>query len=142
MLLSLDGTLVVQVINFAVFYWILNAVFVAPTRKARMERYERNRKIEQETEALHVETRELRAQTAAFLGAAYREADLRISRADAEGSRRAGEIIATAHAQAKAKAEEARRIVGAEVEALRGERGRNVEELAALMLQRTIGEAR
>ncbi|TAM61302.1 hypothetical protein EPN52_02930 [bacterium] len=142
MLLSLDGTLVVQVINFGIFYLILNALFVAPTRKSRMERYERIRKIEGETETLVKQARELRAQTAAYLAAAYREADARISRADAEAGRQAGEIVAAAHAQAKAKAEEARRIVEGEIAALRTARGRGVEELAAAMLGKALGEGR
>ena len=142
MLLSLDGTLIVQVINFGIFYLILNALFVAPTRKSRMERYERIRKIEEETETLVKQARELRAQTAAFLAAAYREADARISRADAEAGRKAGEIIAAAHADAKAKAEQARKVVDGELAALQAARSRNVDELAAVMLGQALGEGR
>ncbi|HVA37182.1 MAG TPA: hypothetical protein VNJ51_06185 [Candidatus Dormibacteraeota bacterium] len=142
MLLSLNGTLIVQVINFGIFFLILNAVFVAPTRKSRMERYERIRMIEEEAEVLRAETRELRAQTAAFLAATYREADARISRADAEGSRQAGEIIAAAHADAKVKAEEVRRVVEGELAAIKADLSRNVDDLAALMVGRAIGEAR
>ncbi|TAM76894.1 hypothetical protein EPN44_04410 [bacterium] len=142
MLLSLDGTLIVQVINFGIFYLILNAFFVAPTRKSRMERYERIRRIEEETETLVKETRELRAQTAAFIAAAYREADARISRAGAEAGRQAEEIIASAHAGAKAKAEEARKVVAGELTALQAARGRNVGELAAVMLGQALGEDR
>lgn len=142
MLLSLDGTLIVQVINFGIFYLILNAFFVAPTRKSRTERYERIRSIEEETETLVKEARELRAQTAAFLAAAYREADARISRADAEAGRQSGEIIAAAHADAKAKAEAARKVVEGEIAALQAARGRNVGELAAVMLGQALGEGR
>lgn len=142
MLLSLDGTLIVQLINFGIFFLILNAVFVAPTRKSRMARYERGRGIEDETAKLHKETRKLRAETSAFLAAAYREADVRISRAEAEAGRQAGQIIAAAHADAKVKAEEARKVVEAEVSELAAARGRNVEELAALMVGRALGEAR
>jgi|SRR5579872_3116641 len=142
MLLSLDGTLVVQVINFGIFYLILNAVFIAPTRKARMERYERLRKIEEETETLVKQARRIRAETAAFLAAAYREADARISRAEAEANRRAGEIVAAAYADAKAKAEEARKIVESEMQAIQAARSRNIDELASLMLGRVLGEGR
>lgn len=142
MLLSLDGTLVVQVINFGIFYLILNAVFIAPTRKARMERYERLRKIEEETETLVKQARRIRAETAAFFAAAYREADARISRAEAEANRRAGEIVAAAYADAKAKAEEARKIVESEMQAIQAARSRNIDELASLMLGRVLGEGR
>ena len=142
MLLSLDGTLIVQVINFGIFYLILNAFFVAPTRKSRMERYERIRAIEEETENLVKEARALRSQTTAFIAAAYREADARISRADAEAGRQAEEIIAAAHADAKAKAEEARKVVAGELTALQASRNRSVGELAAVMLGQALGEDR
>ena len=38
MLLSIDGTLLVQILNFVVFWVLLNFLFIAPTRRVIEER--------------------------------------------------------------------------------------------------------
>jgi F0F1-type ATP synthase membrane subunit b/b' len=52
MLLSLDGTFLVQMANFVVFWILLNVLFIGPTRRVIQARQEKIAALNRETHAL------------------------------------------------------------------------------------------
>jgi F-type H+-transporting ATPase subunit b len=53
MLLSLDGTFLVQMLNFVIFWTLLNFVFIAPTRRAIQARQDRIAALNREAQAFN-----------------------------------------------------------------------------------------
>ena len=139
MLLSLDGTLVVQLVNFVIFLAILNAIFLKPVgaaiakRRAYIDGVASDiEKFEAERKALGVEADEKRA-------AARRAADATIGAARAAGQNEAAVIVADHQAQANAIAAEAQATVALEIAQARMTEHDVVESLAQTMLERAVG---
>lgn len=141
MLLSLDSTLLVQLINFLVFLLVLNAIFLKPVgaaiakRRAYIDSVARDiEQFEADVKALHVQAEERRA-------AARREADSVIAQARAEGQTQAAAIGADYSARAAQLISEAQAVVASEVRAARANADQIVAELADDLLARAIGVA-
>src|ERR1700730_14160101 len=80
-MLSLDGTLIVQLVNFIVFLVILNEIFMKPVGAAIARRRAYIDGLMHDMEQLQRDAKELRGQAEARRLAARREAEDAIARA-------------------------------------------------------------
>ncbi|MEA2688026.1 MAG: F-type H+-transporting ATPase subunit b [Candidatus Eremiobacteraeota bacterium] len=138
-MLSLDGTLIVQLVNFIVFLAILNAIFFKPVGAAIARRRAFIDGLRHDIEQLHGEAKTLRGRAEERRAAARREADELIARARVDAGKesdvivgraqeRASEIVASAHAE-----------VEQELQRARADEPRIVNALADDILGRALG---
>jgi F-type H+-transporting ATPase subunit b len=140
MFLQPDGTFWVQLINFAVFFAILSAVFLRPVSRAIRERRAYINSVHTDYEKYQGEGGALRAEAESIRAAARREAEAQIAKARADASNQVAEIATQYSAQVQATVESAHQTVATELTAARvGEEG-VVRQLADLMLDRTVSE--
>lgn len=139
--LSVDGTLIVQLINFAIFFAVLNVVFLRPVAGAIAERRAYINSLVSDYDRHQAEARSLRAEAEAIRVTARREAEHRVAAARARGSNEAAEIASRYAQQARKIIEDAHATAQAELEAARAGEGEAVRRLAGLMLERVLPEA-
>jgi F-type H+-transporting ATPase subunit b len=139
--LSIDGTLVVQLINFAIFFAVLNVVFLRPVVAAIARRREYIKSLVSDYNRYQAESLSLRAEAEAIRVAARREAEHRVATARGRGSNEAAETASRYARRAQSIVEEARRTAQAELDAARAGEAEAVRGLAGLMLHRVIPEA-
>jgi F-type H+-transporting ATPase subunit b len=139
MLLSLDGTLLVQLVNFIIFLVILNAIFLKPvgvsiaSRRAYIDKVGADiAQFESDLKALRVQADERRA-------AARRRADVTVAEARAQAQAEAAQIVADHLEQAGAIIAEAQATAGLEIAQARSTSAAAVEALAREMLERAVG---
>ncbi|HEY8313312.1 MAG TPA: ATP synthase F0 subunit B [Candidatus Baltobacteraceae bacterium] len=141
MFLSVDGTLVIQLINFAIFFAILNVIFLRPVGKAIRERRAYINSLTNDYDRYQAEAASLRAQAESVRGAARREAEALLTKTRAETSNETAGL-STKYAQQVAHiVESAHQTVAAELQAARAGEQKTVRELADLMLDRAVSEA-
>ncbi len=75
MLLTIDGTFLAQILNFILFWVLLNYLFIAPTRRAIEERSAYVAGLYKEGDAFEAEAASLQAQADAILHEARRQTD-------------------------------------------------------------------
>ncbi|MDQ2872884.1 MAG: ATP synthase F0 subunit B [Candidatus Eremiobacteraeota bacterium] len=138
MFLSVDGTLVVQLINFAIFFGILNLIFLRPVGRAIRERREYINSLTNDYDRYQAEAASLRAQAESVRGAARREAEALLSKRRAETSNETAEISGTYAQQATQTVEAAHETVTGELQAARANEAATVRDLAHLMVERTM----
>jgi F-type H+-transporting ATPase subunit b len=141
MFLKLDGTFVVQLINFAIFFAILNVVFIRPVSRAIVKRREYINSVTNDYDRYQAESRELRTQAESIRAAARREAEQLLSQERAKASNEAGAIAADANGKVAEIIAQAERTVAAELQAARANQPQTVRELADLMVQRALAES-
>jgi F-type H+-transporting ATPase subunit b len=139
MFLSLDGTLIVQVINFIIFVAILWAVFLRPVGAAIARRRAYIDGLITDCDAAIEARRAILARAEAERASALRDADEIVGRARAEASAVADGITAEYAAHVAAKVEAAQAVVALELERAREHEGRLVSELADTLTQRALG---
>jgi F-type H+-transporting ATPase subunit b len=139
MLLSIDGTLVVQLLNFVVFLVILNAIFLRPVGRAIAARRAYIDGVGADIAQFEVNLKALRAQAVDKRADARRKADLRIAEQRAQAQSQAAAIVADHQVQATAIVAEAQATVGLEIAQARSSEAAIVEELAREMLGRAAG---
>ena len=138
MFLSIDGTLIVQIIDFIVFYAILSVVFLKPVGAAIAKRRAYLDSIAKDLEGAQGDAAAIRAQAAQKRAQARREADETIVKARSEAQteaakiqtvygERASTLVATAHKTVESELATA----NASVDAL-------AKQLAETMLERTL----
>lgn len=140
MFLKLDGTFIVQLINFAIFFAILSVVFIRPVSKAIVARREYINSVTNDYERYQMEARDLRAQAESIRAAARREAEQLLAQERAKASNEAGSQAAQANAKAAEIVAEAQRTVAAELAAARQNEPQTVRDLANLMVDRALAE--
>ena len=140
MFLSLDGTFFVQLINFAIFFAVLNVVFLRPVAAAIRRRREYINSLVSDYDRYQAEARRLRAQAQSIRSDARREAENRVAAARAAASNEAAELSGRYAQQSQAIVEEAHRAAHAEFEAARVGEDEAVRGIAASMLDRVIPE--
>jgi F0F1-type ATP synthase membrane subunit b/b' len=138
MFLKLDGTFIVQLINFAIFFAILNFVFIRPVSRAIVARREYINSVTNDYDRYQAEAKALRAQAESIRAAARREAEAALSKSRAEASNEAAAISVEYGQQATQTVEEAHRAVEAELQAARADEVQRARELADLMVERTL----
>lgn len=141
MFLKLDGTFIVQLINFAIFFAILNVVFIRPVSRAIVQRREYINSVTNDYDRYQAEARSLRTEAEAIRAAARREAEAALAKARAGASNEAAAIATQYGQQASQVIEQAHRTVESELESARAKEPQMVSELASLMLERTLTES-
>jgi F-type H+-transporting ATPase subunit b len=139
MLLSLDGTLVVQLVNFIIFLVILNGIFLRPVGTAIASRRAYIDKVGADIAQFEYDLKSLRAQADEKRAAARRRADATVAEARAQAQAEAASIIADHQAQAGAIIAEAQATAGLEIAQARTGGAAVVESLAREMLERAVG---
>jgi F-type H+-transporting ATPase subunit b len=142
MFLSVDGTLIVQLVNFAIFFAILNVVFLRPVGDAIRKRREYIESVTSDAERYRLEAQASRAEADAKRAAARRSADERLVKTRSAADTEAAEIAARFGDRANAIASEARDEVEAEVQAARAREPELAEALARGLLERAVGVGR
>jgi F0F1-type ATP synthase membrane subunit b/b' len=134
------GTMLVQFINFVIFFAILSVVFIRPVSKAIVKRREYINSVTNDYDRYQAEAHALRAQAESIRAAARREAEQLLAQERAAASNQAGTIASETNAKAAAIISEAERTVDAELRAARANQPQTVSELAALMVDRALTE--
>ncbi len=141
MFLKLDGTLLVQLVNFAIFFALLNLVFLRPVGRAIAKRRDYINGLLADYERYQGEARNLRAQAEAIRAAARREAEQRVAAARARAGNDAAAISGEYAARAAKLAGDAQKQARSEFDAARAGESETARELASLMLERVLPEA-
>ncbi len=139
MLLSLDGTLVVQLVNFIIFLVILNVIFLKPVGSAIAARRAYIDKVGADIAQFEYDLKSLRVQADERRAAARRKADATVAAARAQAQSEAATIIAEHQEQAGAIIAEAQATAGLELAQARSSGAAVVEALAREMLERAVG---
>jgi F-type H+-transporting ATPase subunit b len=139
-MLSLDGTLIVQLVNFIVFLVILNEIFMKPVGAAIARRRAYIDGLMHDMEQLQRDAKELRGQAEARRLAARREAEEAIARARVAAAQEADALVVEAQTRAGEVTKLAHAEVAKEVAAARTQEGRVVGLLANEMLNRALGD--
>ncbi|MBD5633954.1 MAG: hypothetical protein IAI49_05690 [Candidatus Eremiobacteraeota bacterium] len=140
MFLSLDGTFWFQLINFAIFLAILNAVFLRPVGAAIKKRREYLESVQSDYERYAHQVATLRNDADGRRSVARRAAEEAVAKARAAAEAEAQTIIATETARAQAIVEQARATVALERNAAKAREPELSERLAKTLLARAIGE--
>jgi len=136
--LSLDGTFWLQLINFAIFFAILNVVFLKPVGRAVAKRRAYIDSLVEGADAAQAQLRDLQAQIEGKRAAARREAEAAIAKSRAEASNEAARITGEYNAKVQEIVGAAERTVGAEMAQAEASLDVRASELAELMLDRTL----
>jgi F-type H+-transporting ATPase subunit b len=139
MLLSLDGTLLVQLVNFVIFLVILNAIFLRPVGAAIAKRRAYIDGVAADIERFERERKTLAAAADDARAEARRAGDVTIGEARAKAQATAADIVADHQAQANAIVAEAQATVALEIAQVRATESTVVEALAQTMLDRAVG---
>ena len=139
MLLSLDGTLVVQLVNFIIFLVILNAIFLKPVGSAIAARRAYIDKVGTDIAQFEQDLRSLRALADDRRADARRRAGAVVAEARAQAQAEGTAIIVDHQAQAEAIIAEAGATAGLELAQARMSATDVVEALAREMLERAVG---
>jgi F-type H+-transporting ATPase subunit b len=139
MLLSLDGTLFVQLVNFIIFLVILNVIFLKPVGSAIAARRAYIDKVGADIAQFEYDLKSLRVQADEKRAAARRRADATIAEARATAQAEAAQIVADHLEQAGAIIAEGQATAGLEVAQARMSGAAVIESLAREMLERAVG---
>lgn len=138
MFLSIDGTLIVQIINFVVFYAILQVVFVKPVGAAIEKRRAYLDSIARDLEGAQHDAAAIRTQAAQKRAQARREADEAIVKSRGEAQAEAAKIQAEYAVRATALMEAAHKTVESELATANASVDALAKQLADTMLERTL----
>jgi F0F1-type ATP synthase membrane subunit b/b' len=139
MFLSLDGTFWFQLLNFAIFFAILNVVFLRPVGEAIKERRAYIDGVHADFERYEREAKALDAEAAQKVATARRQADETVARTRAQADAEAATLVAARTQSAQEIADLARTRVAAETAAVTGREDHLSQGLAKLLLARAIG---
>jgi len=137
--LSIDGTLIVQVVNFVLFIVLLNLVFLKPVGAAIAKRRAYIDGLARDIEAASNEVKTARGRAEELRALARREAEAAIAKARGEAQNEAGDVVADYQRRASEIVEQAHQAADAEIAAARTGEPQIVESLAQTMLERAIG---
>ena len=138
MFLQLDGTFWIQLINFAIFFALLNVLFLRPVSRAIRKRREYINSVTADYDRYQAEAKALRAQAEDVRLQARRQAEAAIAKARAEASNKAAELSVEYNAQVQSTIESADATVEGELKNARANEDEIVKQLADLMVQRTV----
>lgn len=139
MFLNIDGTIFIQLINFLIFFALLNVVFLRPVGAAIKRRREYIDGVKSDYEGYAKEAGALRADAGARRAAARRAAEETVNKARVTAEAEAQQIGSREAARAHAITEEARQVVETEVAAAKTREGELSQQLATTLLTRALG---
>jgi F-type H+-transporting ATPase subunit b len=134
MLLSIDGTFLLQILNFVVFWTLLNYVFIRPTRRAIEARQRAIDEVNRAAEEMRKRAEALKAQAESLLDGARRRSDELLRAGAARAADEADAISRGAVGDAAASVQLAHATVAAERAAAVAKQGPLVAELARAMV--------
>jgi F-type H+-transporting ATPase subunit b len=138
MLLTIDGTFLVQMLNFIVFGILLNVVFIAPTRRAIEARMRIIAEQQREARAFRDQADALKAEADAVIDAARRHTDEVMRDAAARAAAEVHEIERKSSEEAAAHIALAHASVASERLRATEKQGPLVEDLARAMVTRAV----
>jgi F-type H+-transporting ATPase subunit b len=138
MFLSLDGTFWFQLANFAIFYFVVDRVFLRPVAKALAERRAYIDGLKSDTETFAAEAKALRAGAEATLAAARRDAAEAVAAARSQATGEAGRLLGDYALRAAAIAEAHRATVAAELEAASASESAVAASLAEQLIEKAF----
>ena len=138
MLLTIDGTFLVQMLNFIVFGVLLNIVFIAPTRRAIEARMRVIAEQQREARAFRDQADALKAEADAVIDAARRRTDEVMREAATRAAAEVHEIERKASEEAAAHVALAHASVASERARATEKQGPLVEDLARAMVTRAV----
>jgi F-type H+-transporting ATPase subunit b len=138
-MLNLDGTLIVQLINFAIFFAVLSVVFLRPVSNAIKERRTYINSLMSDYDKYQHDAVLLRAEAENERSGARRDAVEMIAKARASASNEAAHLTADYNAKVQSTVNAAHQTVESELDAARVQEDAVVRQLADMMLDRTIG---
>ncbi len=139
-MLALDGTLIVQLVNFIVFLVILNEIFMKPVGAAIARRRAYIDGLMHDMEQLQRDAKELRGQAEERRLGARREAEEALARARVAAAQEADALVIAAQSRAGEVTKQAHAEVAQEVASARSQEARVVSVLANEMLNRALGD--
>jgi F-type H+-transporting ATPase subunit b len=142
MLLSFDGTLLVQILNFVVFWVLLNYLFIGPTRRAIEARQRFIAEQYAQADALAAQARRAQAQADGILDEARRTVDEAMRAAATQASDQVHAIERKASEDATSTVARAHATVADERSQAIAKQGPFVDELARTMAQRALSTER
>jgi F0F1-type ATP synthase membrane subunit b/b' len=141
MFLKVDGTFWFQLVNFAIFFALLNVVFLRPVGEAIKKRRAYIESVDSDYMKYSSSVRDSRAEADQTRAAARREADETIAKARIAAENEATAIVGERTTEAQAIADLARATVATEVQAARAREGELAQALAKTLLERATGTA-
>jgi F-type H+-transporting ATPase subunit b len=139
--LSVDGTLVVQLVNFAIFFVVLNVVFLRPVAAAIGRRRQYINSLVSDYDRYQAEAASLRAQAESVRASARRDAESRVAALRATASNDAAQLATEYARRAQAIEAQAQQTARSEFDAARAGEPAAARGLADLMLTRVLPEA-
>jgi F0F1-type ATP synthase membrane subunit b/b' len=140
--LSIDWQdVVVQLINFAIFFAALNVIFLRPVSAAIRRRREYINSLVTDYDQYQAEAKSLREQAEGVRASARLEAEHRIAAARAAGSNEAAELATRYSQQAQSLVGEAQQTAQRELVEARAGESAAARSVADFMLARVIPEA-
>lgn len=140
MFLQLDGTFLVQLANFAIFFALLSVLFLKPVGQAIRKRRDYMNGLVRDYDAYQAEANALRANAERVRADARREAELKLSKSRAEASNQTAELAADYSARVQSTIEDAQQKAAAVLQAARAGEERLVAQLADTMVERATSE--
>jgi F-type H+-transporting ATPase subunit b len=141
MFLLPDGTFWVQLVNFAIFFALLNVLFLKPVGRAIRKRREYIDGVASDYAKYQADAKALRERAEQVRAQARREAEQRIARARADASNEAAALASRFSVEVQSTVEEAQRGANAELDRARANEDGLVEQLADLLVDRSLGTA-
>lgn len=138
MLLTLDGTFLIQILNFVVFWVLLNWLFIAPTRRVIEERQRLIAGRYEEGRSLRGQAALLRAQAEEALDAARKRTGELVRDATSRAAAEADEIERRAATEAAATMQVAHATVAAERSDAVAKQGPFIADLSRAMADRAL----
>ena len=142
MFLTVDGTFWIQLLNFAIFFAILNVVFLRPVGEAIKKRRAHIDEVHSDCERYARQVAGARAEAEAKRAAARRDAEEIIGRAKAAAESEGAALTGAQAAAAQAIVDAARSTVASEVTAAKSREADLSQRLARTLLERAIGAGR
>ncbi|GAC1613338.1 MAG: hypothetical protein NVS4B5_00120 [Vulcanimicrobiaceae bacterium] len=142
MFLSLDGTFWVQLLNFAIFFAILNVVFLRPVGDAIKKRRAHIDGVHADYERYAHQVAIARGEADAKRAAARREAEEIVTKAKALAESEGAALTAAQAEKAQAVVDAARHTVAGELGIAKGREAELSQALARTLLERAIGSDR
>jgi F-type H+-transporting ATPase subunit b len=139
MFLQPDGTFIIQLINFAIFFAILNVIFLKPVGAAIRKRRDYINGVAADYAKYQASAKELRERAEAIRAEARREAEQRIAKARADVSNQTAEMSSQYAEQVSKIVEEAHAKANAELERARAGEEQLVDQLSSMMVDRALG---
>ncbi|MBD5655483.1 MAG: ATP synthase F0 subunit B [Candidatus Eremiobacteraeota bacterium] len=142
MFLSLDGTFWFQLLNFAIFFAILNVVFLRPVGEAIKKRRAYIDGVQSDFDRYDRQLKTFKADADGKRAGARRDAEETVAKARAAAETEGEAVVAKRGAEAQAIVDDARATVANEVRAAKAREGELAQTLGRTLLDRAIGADR